>query len=142
MKELAVIFGIYAGVGILTCIALAFRKGKSPHAIKAIQLFGRDPNPVFFALSILLWPLWVFMQIVEQDTLENPREIEKEESLDLLVDCIGKAATPIIPSGKVKIEETDYEAMSDEGKIERNEEVDVLAFSMGTLKERRFQPNA
>lgn len=145
MKELAVIFGAYLGIGLLTCVALAFRKGKSPRAMKAIQLFGVDPNPGSMLLSMILWPVWVFMQIVEQDTLESTTSTEKKEeheSLDALVGCVGKTLTPMMPSGRIRLGGKDYEAWSDDGQMDRDEEVEVLAFSMGTLKVRRFRQTA
>ncbi len=144
MKALAVIFGIYAGVGLLTCIALAFRKSKSPHATKAIHLFAWDPNPANFALSILLWPLWAFIQIAEQDTLKPPREPEtnnKPENPDSLVGQVGTTITAMVPSGKIRIGEKDYEAISSDGKLDRNEIIEVYATSMGMLKVKRQQQN-
>lgn len=145
MKELVIILGAYILIGIVVCIAFSFRKSKSPQALKAIHMIGPDLSYSSFGIGLLLWPLWLFMQIVEQDTLEPPSETkikEREEVLDFLVGRIGITVTPMIPTGRIKIDEKDYESMSDEGKIERGEEVEVLAFSMGILKVRRFQPNA
>lgn len=51
---------------------------------------------------------------------------------------IGIAVTPMIPSGRVEFGEKFFDAISDDGKIERGEEVEVIAFSMGTLNVKRF----
>jgi len=145
MKELAFIFGAYIGIGLLICIVLAFRKGKSPHAIKAIDFLGMDSTFVSLIVIAPLWPLWVFMQIMEQDTLEPPKEPEKkvdEVKLDRLIGRTGKTVTPMIPSGRIRLDNKDYEAISDDGKLDRNEAVEVFGFAMGTLKVRRLQPKA
>jgi len=139
MNELAIIIGLYIAVGLIASAVLAFRKSKNPDAVKSIELMGSDPS---FAISFLLWPVWIFIQIVEQDTvppkLEKLEEKEKED-LNELIGRIGETVTPMIPSGRIKLGEKDYEAISDDGKLDRDEEVEVLAFSMGTLKVRRFE---
>ncbi|MBK1880613.1 NfeD family protein [Pelagicoccus mobilis] len=141
MKELAIVIGLYIAVGLIASAVLAFRKSKNPDAVKAIELMGSDPS---FAISFLLWPVWIFMQIVEQDTVSPKLEkLEEKEKDDLgkLIGRIGRTVTPMVPSGRIKLGEKDYEAISDEGKMDRDEEVEVLAFSMGTLKVRKFQPD-
>lgn len=77
MKELALLFGIYAGVGLIGCVVLSFRKSKNSNAVKAIELFGLDSNPVVIFLGIALWPLWIFMQIVEQGVIQPKTEKSK-----------------------------------------------------------------
>lgn len=145
MKELAVLFGAYIGIGILTCLVLSFRKGENPHAVKALDLFGLDTSPIGIVFSMVLWPLWVFMQIIEQDNFEPPKAREEQgrrEDLNALIGCIGTTVTPMIPSGRINLGEKNYEAISDGQKLDRDEKVEVLAISMGILKVRRFQPVA
>ncbi len=145
MKEFALLFGAYIGVGLLICIVLAFRKGKSPHAIKAIDFLWTDSIFVSLILIAPLWPLWVFMQIMEQARLEPPKENEKKENetkLHELKGRIGITVTPMVPSGRIRLDGRDYEAISDDGKLDRNEKVEILDFAMGSLKVRRLPPTA
>ncbi len=145
MKELVFIFGAYIGIGLLICIVLAFRKGKSPQAIKAIDFLWTDSTFVSLIFIAPLWPLWVFMQIMEQDSLEPPKETEKKEDetkLHELKGRVGITVTPMVPSGRIRLDGKDYEAISDDGKLDRNEKVEILDFAMGSLKVRRSRPAA
>ncbi|MCH6259025.1 hypothetical protein MLD52_20885 [Puniceicoccaceae bacterium K14] len=141
MEGLVIALGIYVGVGFLICLLLVFRKGKSPHAIKAIQLWGMDSNPVWLGVGMLLWPLWVFIQIVEQDNLEPKKEleIEEEENLELLIGRTGKAVTPMIPSGRIELDHQHYEAISVDGKLDKGEGIEVIAVSMRELKVKKVK---
>tara|TARA_B110000037_G_C17029725_1_gene468933 strand:+ start:680 stop:1123 length:444 start_codon:yes stop_codon:yes gene_type:complete len=138
MKELAVVFGVYLVVGLVVCVVLAFRKGKSPHSVKAIEFFDMGGGPIGLGLGMLLWPFWVLIQIVDQNNLELPKEREAtvKEDLRLLIGCRGVAVTPMVPSGRIRLRDRYYEAISEGPKLEEGDEVEVLAISMGILRVR------
>ncbi len=143
MKELAILLGGYIGLGLLVCLVLSFRKSKSPHAVKAIELFDIEASPIGLALGVLLWPLWVFVQIMEQENLAPPRDTPQDnppEDLERLIGRIGIAVTPMLPSGRLELDGKDYDAVSDGPKLERGEQVMIISVSMRILKVSRHQP--
>lgn len=143
MRELAILLGGYIGLGILVCLILSFRKSKNPHAIKAIELFGIDASLFGLAFGVLLWPLWVFVQIMEQDNLEPPNEPTPQaapEDLEKLIGRIGTTVTPMLPSGRLELDGKDYEAISDGPKLEKGQQVEVISASMRILKVSKHQP--
>ncbi|MBK1880657.1 NfeD family protein [Pelagicoccus mobilis] len=127
----------YLAVGAILYFWTVFRYSKDPDDLLLPIVTFWDP------ITWLLWLLWpitiwdvkrrVHVQIVRK---------RKEETIDPSIGRVGKTLTPMIPSGRIRLDEKDYEAVSDDGKLDRDEEVEVLTISMGTLKVRRSQPDA
>lgn len=143
MKEIAILLGAYISIGLLVCLILSFRKSKNPNAIKAIELFELDSSPLGMAFGFLLWPLWIFVQIMEQDLSKplvdqtSPRPNQNQKHL---IGRIGIAATPMLPCGRITLDGKEYEAVSNGPKLERGDPVEILSTSMGSLIVSKHHP--
>lgn len=141
MEALATAIAVYAIIGLLLCLILSFRRRKHPKAMMAADFFGMGGS-LEFPILVLLWPLFLFVQFVEEKNLSDEPKKKKAKNDERVSyeGCIGTTATSLMPSGTVIIDEKHIDAVSEEGSIEEGEKIEVVGLSMNTIKVRRFQP--
>ncbi|MDR3046004.1 MAG: nodulation protein NfeD [Bacteroidales bacterium] len=142
-------FGIFGISGIVIIVAalvltMIFNVGfdfqfAPDHAVLNNTLIVISSLSIGFILS-----LWLGKKVILQQThfgsLSLQTTLAKEEgylsqdqSLMTLIGKTGTAATMLRPSGKVEIEHDVYDAVANEGAIEKNEEIIVVDFENAQL---------
>ena len=109
-----IICGIVAVVGRLT--------GKKDFTPLSFVIGG---EPLLFLVSVILWPLWVVVQIVEW-RWRDPVRAQVESTERDVPSMIGVAMSDLKPGGKVRIGERTVDAITVSGLIAAGEEIEVV----------------
>ncbi|MCC5841141.1 MAG: NfeD family protein [Opitutales bacterium] len=95
-------------------------------------------------IAWLLWPFSVWLwkkdamrvRLQKLEAARARREVKKNP----LIGAFGTALTPMTPSGKVLIEETEFPATAQYGFIPKGERVEVVSTRMSFLVVRKAEP--
>lgn len=116
--------GVLAGIVILWACVLTFQ---TYGLVEALALF-------FGSLILVVALIIVELKIISKTKLGRKMFLDqsvKSQSTQVLgteslIGKSGKAETPLAPSGKVIVEEKEYEAFSEDGLIKKGESIKVI----------------
>lgn len=123
------ILGVIAAVCLFSAIAVAFTH--SATAGFSFVLGSLVLTPLMFTIMIRLWPKTFFGRRILNDpsaSRERDKTIDQESRTneDSLIGRVGIAATDMLPSGLIKIENKRYDAVSTGVAIDRGAAVEVV----------------
>jgi membrane-bound ClpP family serine protease len=131
---------ILSMISAIGSILFGFRSGNTAGMVMLTLLLAAVPG--FLLLTLRMWPHTPIGRLIVlptpgQPKRNNPRENEATEPeadpMQQLVGQIGIAQNPLMPTGHVRIQHRNYNAVAERGLIEAGQRVEVLAVRQRNL---------
>jgi|GEM_PF-3760235 len=134
-----ILFG-YAAIGLIFSIVVSLWAGRSSkQAFNSFELLTGGSEGIL--LFFLFWPLWVVIMILEAGGSTQEKSLNGSRSSDPAshkapwVDlppegAHGRTLTPMRPSGTIRIENDEYDAIAKGAFLDASVAVEVIGHSM------------